>query len=456
MVVKIEYNIGARNKIYFNVAVGEVECSQDVAKDILDKIKNSGGLYLHNSTTSHEEIYYGRGRRMSLFDAVLSQDEKASIMEAEKDIQKKIKKLAKAHKEEFGHLLGKMKDKYEVEFTTLDGMYSGRRIPLSINLNDKSVDVSINDWGAGTQNRTYILMSIFQASRIKKRDSPEDKITPIVVIEEPESFLHPSAQAEFGKTLKDLAKEMGIQLIITTHSPYMLNTETPASNILLRRKYLDKSIRGTEVVQIQNDNWMLPFSEQLGVESTEMAQIKGLVFLDRSCVLLVEGPSDRQYLEHIRKNKLTKEHLSDDVVVVEYGGKNALTNTLLLKFSLQRFERFFITFDYDAKAEVEKSLNGLGYKDLLNYSAVGNATPGKQAIEGLLPDRVIKTVIAANTDLVMAATSNTGDAKSSKSKLKELYCKEFCKHLDYSEPEMVSFNELIKIINKGLLSSGIR
>ena len=59
----------------------------------------------------------------------------------------------------------------------------------------------LNDSGSGTQNRTQILMSVLQANRIKTNPSLDDKITPLVVIEEPESFLHPSAQSEFGRIL---------------------------------------------------------------------------------------------------------------------------------------------------------------------------------------------------------------------------------------------------------------
>ena len=91
-------------------------------------------------------------------------------------------------------------------------------MPLGINLNDRNVDVPLDDWGSGTQNRTRILMAILQAHRIKTTASDDDKITPIVVIEEPESFLHPSAQGEFGRMLRDLSREFGIQIIVTTHS----------------------------------------------------------------------------------------------------------------------------------------------------------------------------------------------------------------------------------------------
>lgn len=86
-------------------------------------------------------------------------------------------------------------------------------MPLGINLRDRNVEVPLDDWGSDTQNRTHILMAILQANRIKTTDTPDEKITPFVVIEEPESFLHPSAQAAFGRMLRHLSDEFGASLL---------------------------------------------------------------------------------------------------------------------------------------------------------------------------------------------------------------------------------------------------
>ncbi len=69
----------------------------------------------------------------------------------------------------------------------------------------------------------------------------ETKSTPVVVTEEPESFLHPSAQSEFGNVLNDLADELGIQIIATTHSPYMLGQNDPDANTILTRRFFRKN-----------------------------------------------------------------------------------------------------------------------------------------------------------------------------------------------------------------------
>jgi putative ATP-dependent endonuclease of OLD family len=159
-------------------------------------------------------------------------------------------------------MLGRLTDKYDVELSPPEG-FSTRRMPLGINLRDRNVKVPINDWGSGTQNRTYILMALLQAHRIKTTGTPDQKITPLVVIEEPESFLHPSAQAEFGRILRHLAGELGLQIIVTTHSPYMLNQEEPAANLLLTRAVKRHKVFETVQVDTTGENWMAPFAEHL-------------------------------------------------------------------------------------------------------------------------------------------------------------------------------------------------
>jgi putative ATP-dependent endonuclease of OLD family len=260
----IDFRVLTADSIDKSVKLDGQTVDDQAGKEIIKKLLSSNLLFLHNSASHHEDYYYGRGRPRSFIELVLSDDEQKKLDEASRTVKNKMKQLAKEHKEELAGLLGKLSDKYDVEFSAFEGSYA-RRIPFSLNLSDKNVEVPINDWGSGTQNRTFILMSILQANRIRTKVDISDRITPIVVIEEPESFLHPSAQAEFGKILRILAKELGIQIIATTHSPYMLNQEEPDANILLCRKLKHNKLMETNVVDTTGDNWMVPFAEHLGL-----------------------------------------------------------------------------------------------------------------------------------------------------------------------------------------------
>lgn len=57
----------------------------------------------------------------------------------------------------------------------------------------------------------------------------------LVLIEEPETSLHPSAQHEFGKYLVDVAIERRHQILITTHSEFILEALPSQSRVYLNR-----------------------------------------------------------------------------------------------------------------------------------------------------------------------------------------------------------------------------
>jgi putative ATP-dependent endonuclease of the OLD family len=432
------------------VDVSKTVIDGSLAKDVLQKLKTSNLMFLHNSA-SHEERYYGRNRRLALVEFVLSEQEKRQIIDAEVSIQKRIKKFAKQHKEELQTLLGKMEEKYSVNFSTIDASYA-RHIPLGVRLEDKHVDVPINEWGSGTQNKTYILLSILWASRIKTQGKADEKITPIVIIEEPESFLHPTAQAEFGKLLTVLASELGIQIIVTTHSPYMLNRDNPSSNLLFRRPIKYNRKMGCEIVVPSGNVWMLPFAEHLGLPQKEFENWSPLFAAGTRKILLVEGPVDKEYIDFIHKNDLVNEKLPDDIEVVPYGGKDALKNTLLLKFTLEKYDETYITFDLDVINEVRRAIEAIGYERGKTYFPVGLEKVGHKDIEGLLPDRVRKKVFSSCSDLVTRAI---GGDKVAKDELKRKYLEEFKSHFDYTEKDMNGFSDLFKSINKGIKANKV-
>ncbi|MGB8116821.1 MAG: AAA family ATPase, partial [Candidatus Sulfotelmatobacter sp.] len=343
-------------------------------------------------------------------------------------------------------ILGRLSEKYDVEFSQPE-KFSARRMPLGINLRDKNVEVPLDHWGSGTQNRTQILMAVLQASRIKTTDSPDDKITPIVVIEEPEAFLHPSAQSEFGRILRTLSEEFDVQTIVTTHSPYMLNREEPGSNILLCRQVKRGKAYETRIVDTSGGEWMAPFSEHLGIAASEFSSWRPVFSSYRSKVLLAEGDTDKQYFELFQKNLSDSlDALDSEIAVVAYGGKDTLKNTLLVQFVLSSFDNVYVTYDLDAHEEAKSALARLGLKETQNFLPLGVAKPGKECIEGLLPDRVLASVNGRETDLVMAL----GDSKrrrEAKEKLKKLYLEEFRKHSDYTKKELEEFGKVIRAIN---------
>ena len=441
--IKLRTNLSqnAKNELTCTCYINDQELSNFASTEILQKLKTSNLAFMHDSAARDQAVFYGRGH--FLHELIFSPDERKQLSEEQKKLQNKVKSISRVHRTELSELLGHLEDKYEVEFAIPDGMFTGT-LPFAINLKDKNVDVPLDDWGSGTKNKTQIMMSILQAHRIQSKND-ENRITPFVIIEEPESFLHPSAQAEFGRVLRTLANDLKIQTIVTTHSPYMLCQQNVTSNVLLVRSLQRGKLKATERVQLEESTWMEPFSEILGLDNSEFIAWKDVLISNTNCVLLVEGEIDHKYLKHIHSLNLPNLQLPGDLQIVPYEGKDALKNTILLKFIIEKFKKVFITFDLDAKSELEKTMLQLGLKEGIDYMAIGTNKAGKQCIEGLVPERVLSKVYSENTDLVMQLTAqDTKDRKSAKSALKQKILAKFQSEPEINADDLKGFSNLFR------------
>jgi len=446
----IAYSVSDNDDIAVSVSVDGEQVDAKAAKEIDKRIKDSSLLFLYNSTTRHQEVFFGRGRRHMFYEFVMSTDERKALDEAGKHIERRLRKLAKDHTDGLSKILGRLTEKYDVEVSPLEG-FAAREMPLGINLKDKNVEVPLSDWGSGTQNRTHILMAILQANRIKTTGSPDDKITPVVVIEEPESFLHPSAQAEFGRMLRHLSEEFAIQILVTTHSPHMLNQEDGASNILLAREIKRGKAYETVRVDTFGENWMAPFADHLGISSEEFTSLKPLFSADKSKVLLVEGPIDKEYFQFFQQNSLPVDQLATGIEVVPYGGKDTLKNTLLVQFVLKKFDRVFVTYDLDAASEVASALTRVGLKENVDYIGLGVNQAGMDCIEGLLPQSVLSAVNGQQTDLVMKLGSKeNSERRKAKDALKKFYLAEFKARTNLTREELKELSKVVRLVNARL------
>lgn len=443
IILKYEESENVKQDVYLEGQILE----KYVAVEICKRIESSTLALFHNAAEVGLNRIFAGGMSSLAQELMLSGDEKKELESEQERLKKKIKRLAGKHKNELSGLLGKLEEKYDVELTIYDRQLSGT-LPLGINLKDKGLEIPLSEWGTGTQNRTQVMMSILQANKIKNDTTDENRVSPIILIEEPESFLHPSAQAEFGRVIRSLSREFGIQIIITTHSPYMLCQEMPESNILLDRKIFRGILRQTEVIPIEKESWMNPFSQILGLNNESFEPWQKVIGAHRDNAILVEGIIDKEYLEHISSLGISGMTLPEGVEVLPYEGKDALKNSILLKFVIDKFNKTLVTFDLDAFQELQKTMASLGLVQDQDFIAIGVNEPGKQCMEGLLPASIITNVYGRNASLAMKASSTiAAERKSAKNELKRLFLEEFKKNQNLSKPELSEFKKLFAIIN---------
>src|SRR5262249_9259162 len=274
------------------VRVKEKEFSGVDAQEVLSRIQSARCLIVHNSTKTATGVFFGEGRVAGILKD-LSPEHQQALAKMKKTVNDGLTKIARGRQKEFEELLGKLEQKYKVGLSLPPMEFS--ELPYGITLGEAKFQVRLDEWGSGTRNRTQILLALFTAKKIAESEESARKTTPVVIIEEPECFLHPSAQAEFGRVIRDLADEFSVQVIMTTHSPYMLSMRTPESNVLLRRKMVKDQLRQTERLDTMGENWMRPFAEALGLDSEEFEPWKRIFSVASDRILLVEGDSDKGY-----------------------------------------------------------------------------------------------------------------------------------------------------------------
>ena len=413
--------------------------------EILSRIRSPRNFYFHNST--QQVPMFLSHTSLSMF-AESAKDQEAIRLARDKFV-KALRNVAKNNKDEISRLIGRLKDKYSVDVSIFAPGIED--LSFSLSLGDKKCSTPISEWGSGTQNQTNILLALLRARKSSTLGIGNAKFSPVIVIEEPESFLHPSAQAEFGRILMDLAREFDIQIITTTHSIYMLNTRNPKANILLQREDVRGALRQSFLLPMDSKNWMSPFATVLGLANSTFDEWRDLIFSSKNQFILVEGIVDKKYFEFFKDKAHGKHALAFDGEIYPYSGVGFFENTEMLKFILNCFKKIVITFDLDVRKTVEPKLQKLNLKEGINYICIGENKGGYRDIEGLLPEWVVQQVCQDHPEEAIQAMSNDPEVRnSSRGKMKQLKCELFVKNAKPNETDCGKFYELIKKINKML------
>jgi predicted ATP-dependent endonuclease of OLD family len=412
------------------------------AQEVLKKLQSSSAVFFHHWTAPDTVPMFVPHQRTGLLE--IDTDERDKLESAKTKLNQALRNIAKHHQKEITELLGRLQEKHKIGFSI--AKFDPDDFPFSVTLGEN--EIPIESWGSGTQNRTQILMTLFKAKRIGTTPQSPSKVTPIVMVEEPESFLHPSAQGEFGRLLQELADEFKVQVIVTTHSPYMLSMESQSSNILLRRSIEKGKLRATSVVDTTGENWMEPFGQALGLDNTHFAPWKNAVFSKTDEILLCEGETDKAYFEMLKHPDHGANRLQFDGYIFPYLGRDNLKGRTLIQLIKSRYKNFIVTYDLDADKELSKIFEDLGLQKNKHYFPVGAVANGKDNIEGLLPDRVLKAVYGREIEAVQQISSGNKDvAKSAKSKLKKALLEEFKTEAKPGLEDYSGFYSLAKKIN---------
>jgi predicted ATP-dependent endonuclease of OLD family len=129
---------------------------------------------------------------------------------------------------------------------------------------------------------------------IKVSARANEKIPNIILIDEPGLFLHAKAQEDILGKLEDSAKE--VQLIFSTHSPYLLEADKLNRVRLVHRSKKSGTEIENKVHALADKETLTPILTAIGLELNA-----GISALDKVNNAVVEGPSDVYYLNAFKK-----------------------------------------------------------------------------------------------------------------------------------------------------------
>jgi hypothetical protein len=198
--------------------------------------------------------------------------------------------------------------------------------------------------GSGLQSLLHIALL--------KAVSPPTGTTNLLAIEEPEAYLHPSAQRTLARMLFD---NEDAQTIVSTHSPIFVD-EAPYSAITIMRGHHVYSPRRVD-----------PIREDI---NTALLTGSGSEIPFARSVLFVEGEGDRLFFEGLRRRLalVDESGACDRLLVLAVGGKTRFGPWIRLSHSFRdetgsRAVRWLVTADgVDAASHVREGFRGGGMR----------------------------------------------------------------------------------------------
>lgn len=152
---------------------------------------------------------------------------------------------------------------------------------ITIRLEEQNTPREVGQYGQGTQRCLQLALVKFLATQSSKALLTENHI---LMIDEPELYLHPHMVEIIRQALLTLSRN-GFQIIITTHSPLLLNSEDTFKGAILVKK------SNMQTIISNNPSSKLERIVKSHIEKFDLFENKGYALFAEK-VLIVEGVTE--------------------------------------------------------------------------------------------------------------------------------------------------------------------
>lgn len=215
-------------------------------------------------------------------------------------------------------------------------------------------EISIDNKGDGTKRR--MTMALLEFKKEQSRVPNDDQT--IYLLDEPDTHLHVRAQLELVETVEGFSLA-GNQVILTTHSPFIVNAVKPSQVRLMVRQNGTTSLKA-----LSSDPQIASrILRALGVENTHL-------FFSRK-IVIVEGETEEAFLprQYLRQTNHTMS--SGLIKAINVNGVSNIVGFSRAILELHDPQRIFILCDNDASPELQQLIDEIGIPPAHKFQ-VGN------------------------------------------------------------------------------------
>jgi len=211
-------------------------------------------------------------------------------------------------------------------------------IDVKVKLLEGENTIFVHKKGDGTRRR--ITMALLEYETEKEKEEPS-----IYVFDEPDTHLHVNAQYDFFDIIRKF-NEKDRQVIITTHSPFIMNAVNPEK---IRFLSLDEGKTKIQTITDENDDNLRWTLHSLGIANTHL-------FFSKK-VLVVEGYAEKDFMEFIYPKLHDTSLRSDLIKLIRCDGIDDASSLSKVLEEFVGLDNIYVLIDNDASRKTLKLID---------------------------------------------------------------------------------------------------
>ncbi len=269
----------------------------------------------------------------------------------------------------------------------------------TIKVSEQGRDV-IRDFSAlGHGAQRSIQMALIRYLAEKRAGQTETAQRRLLLIEEPELFLHPQAIEQVRRALENLSKH-GYQVVFATHSPVMVEPDAVARTRIIRKC---QDTAETHIMPTAEEALAARHPDEDNRLVTLFALENSSYWLFSDRVLITEGSTERHLLPALYQAVTGRKPADDGLAILDVAGADNIPEALAVMAEVGIEASGLVDLDFVVNKGVRNALLAEGDTDLLEYRRQMQARDGRNPADARNAETVREWAATAEATPVTSA-----------------------------------------------------